>query len=49
MTMTIPEYDFTCSSCGETITVNDSMKDALLEHGCVICGKEPAENDFDAT
>ncbi|MFB6102359.1 MAG: hypothetical protein ABEJ73_07305 [Haloplanus sp.] len=32
------EYAFLCPDCDESLEVNDSMKDALLEEGCVICG-----------
>lgn len=32
------EYTFVCPECGETLAVNDSMKEALIEQGCVICG-----------
>lgn len=31
-------YTFTCPECGEEMEVNDGMREALLEHGCVICG-----------
>ncbi|ELY25522.1 hypothetical protein G3I44_15545 [Halogeometricum borinquense] len=32
------EYTFTCPECDEALEVNGSMKDALIERGCVICG-----------
>lgn len=32
------EYRFDCPACGESLEVNDSMKRALIEQGCVICG-----------
>jgi hypothetical protein len=32
------EYTFVCRTCGESLTVNESMRDALIERGCVICG-----------
>ncbi len=32
------EYIFVCPACDESLEVNDSMKDALIERGCVICG-----------
>lgn len=30
-------YTFICPQCGESLEVNGSMKDALLDRGCVIC------------
>ena len=32
------EFEFGCPACEETLTVNDSMRVALIEHGCVLCG-----------
>lgn len=32
------DLTFVCPSCGESLTVNNSMRDALLDNGCVICG-----------
>ncbi|MCF2206309.1 hypothetical protein KVP04_05495 [Halobacterium salinarum] len=29
---------FTCPHCGETMTVNPAMRDALSSNGCVVCG-----------
>ncbi|AFK18190.1 zinc ribbon domain-containing protein [Haloferax mediterranei ATCC 33500] len=40
------EYEFTCTQCGERFEVNDSMRDALLERGCPICGSATSENEF---
>lgn len=37
---TDPEYTFTCPVCGESLTVNESMKQALVEKGCVVCGTD---------
>ncbi|WP_192927958.1 DUF7560 family zinc ribbon protein [Halococcus salsus] len=31
-------YRFACPACGESLEVNDSMKRALVEQGCVVCG-----------
>ncbi|MDZ7731559.1 MAG: pyridoxamine 5'-phosphate oxidase family protein [Natrialbaceae archaeon] len=31
---------FVCPSCDESMEVNESMKEALLERGCVICGTD---------
>lgn len=30
-------FAFECPECDERLEVNDSMKDALVERGCVIC------------
>jgi len=32
------DLTFHCPDCGETMTVNESMRDALLDYGCVVCG-----------
>lgn len=32
------EYVFVCPGCLESITVNESMKNAILNEGCVLCG-----------
>lgn len=43
------EYDFVCPECAEQLVVNESMKHALLEKGCVICGAELSDEDFGDT
>lgn len=40
------EYAFVCPECGESLEVNGSMRDALLERGCVICGASLTANAF---
>lgn len=40
--------DFVCPACEEHIEVNPSMRDALLEHGCVVCGATVSAADFSA-
>lgn len=35
---TASDYTFVCPECGESLSVNASMRDALVEKGCVICG-----------
>ena len=40
------ELVFTCSACGQEISVNEQMRDAILENGCPICTTETAESDF---
>ena len=42
------EYTFVCPECDETLEVNDSMKDALIEEGCVICGGPLTSDAFTA-
>lgn len=39
-------YTFVCPKCDESLEVNASMKDALLERGCVICGTPVTETAF---
>ena len=31
-------YEFNCPECGQEIEVNESMREAMLEHGCPVCG-----------
>jgi transcription elongation factor Elf1 len=33
----VGEYTFTCPVCEETLLVNESMRETLIERGCVIC------------
>jgi endogenous inhibitor of DNA gyrase (YacG/DUF329 family) len=40
------EYTFVCPECNEHLEVNNSMKTALLERGCVICGTPVTEEAF---
>lgn len=42
------EYRFECPECAESIDVNESMKEAIQEQGCVICGTPAPETAFDA-
>ncbi|MCO8242750.1 MULTISPECIES: hypothetical protein [unclassified Haladaptatus] len=42
----IDEYIFACPECGETLTVNDSMRVALIGKGCVICGSAVTADAF---
>jgi hypothetical protein len=37
---------FHCSACGESMTVNGPMRDALLEQGCVVCGTPVSRSAF---
>mgnify|MGYP000748812417 CR=1 FL=1 len=40
------EFTFVCPACGESLDVNDSMRTALLEKGCVICGSTVSDEAF---
>ena len=40
------EHTFSCPECGETLEVNASMRDALLEFGCVLCGTLVSDEAF---
>lgn len=40
------EFTFRCPECGESMTVNASMREALLDHGCVICGSALPSDAF---
>jgi len=40
------EFEFGCPACGETLTVNGSMKAALVENGCVVCGTDVTPEAF---
>lgn len=46
MTTDEVEYGFTCPRCEEGLVVNASMREALIEKGCVICGAAVTEADF---
>jgi transcription initiation factor IIE alpha subunit len=43
------EFTFVCPDCGETMEVNDSMRAALLENGCVICSASVSDAAFAAS
>jgi hypothetical protein len=40
------EYVFVCVECRERLVVNESMKDELVEQGCVICGASVTPDAF---
>ena len=40
------EFLFTCPTCAQSIEVNGSMRAALIEHGCVICGADVTAEAF---
>lgn len=37
---------FNCPECGESLEVNASMRDALIDNGCVICGSTVSTRAF---
>ena len=39
-------YTFVCPACRETMEVNESMREALLSHGCVVCGSSVSGEAF---
>jgi transcription initiation factor IIE alpha subunit len=42
-------YTFICPECDERLEVNASMKEALIDRGCVICGIRVTEDAFTGT
>lgn len=42
-------FNFVCPDCNEDLEVNDQMKEALIEHGCVICGAAVSSAAFTST
>ena len=40
------EYVFVCPSCAEQLEVNGSMREVLIEKGCVICGADVTAQAF---
>lgn len=41
------EYEFTCSDCGQHISVNETMRKAIETNGCPVCTASAASSDFD--
>ena len=35
--ISMKEYEFTCSECGQQISVNETMREAIVENGCPVC------------
>lgn len=46
MTSCSDDLTFVCPGCGESLAVNDSMKEALIANGCVICGTDVSTRAF---
>lgn len=42
-------HRFVCPECAEDLEVNDSMKEALIDNGCVICGASVSEEAFSSS
>jgi hypothetical protein len=40
-------FTFVCWACTRSITVDVSMRDALVENGCVVCGTPVTVTAFD--
>jgi len=40
------EYVFVCPKCDESMAVNASMREALVENGCVVCGAPVSDAAF---
>jgi transcription elongation factor Elf1 len=43
------EFTFDCPSCGASMAVNASMRDALVENGCVVCGASVTAEAFSSS
>ncbi|WP_255170920.1 DUF7560 family zinc ribbon protein [Natrononativus amylolyticus] len=44
---TSEDYTFVCPGCSQSIAVNASMRDALVENGCAICGTPVSRDAFE--
>ncbi|MGB9933558.1 DUF7560 family zinc ribbon protein [Haloarcula amylolytica] len=40
------EFTFVCPECEERLEINRTMKNTLIERGCVICGISVTEAAF---
>lgn len=43
------EYEFTCSECGQQISVNENMRTAIEDNGCPVCAAAVGSSDFGET
>lgn len=43
---TSDDYVFDCPDCGERFEVNPGMREALLTHGCPVCGAPVSDDAF---
>lgn len=44
---TCENIQFVCPACTRSIEVTESVRDALVESGCVICGADVDDGAFD--
>lgn len=42
------DYRFVCPGCGESMTVNDAMRDAITASGCTFCASSVSADAFDS-
>jgi transcription initiation factor IIE alpha subunit len=40
------EYVFLCPECNESMRLDNSMRKALIERGCVVCGASVTADAF---
>jgi predicted nucleic acid-binding Zn ribbon protein len=48
VSMTTPTHTFVCPECRRSFEVDDAMREALLEAGCVVCGAPVVGADLTA-
>lgn len=44
--LSMKEYEFTCSDCGQEISINETMRSAIEENGCPVCAAPVGNGDF---
>lgn len=42
------EYQFHCTECGQQVSVNDGMRESILEFGCPVCSADVSPERFSA-
>ena len=40
-------YRFNCRSCGQSVIIDESIRDSILEDGCLICLAPATASDFE--
>ncbi|TYL36363.1 hypothetical protein CV102_23205 [Natronococcus pandeyae] len=40
-------YEFECSHCSEQTVVDAPVQEQLLGRGCIFCGRDVSEQDFE--
>lgn len=48
VSMTTHTHTFVCPECRHSFEVDDAMREALLEAGCVVCGAPVVDADLTA-